>query len=59
MKENEEKKEVEIKGFSFMVEVIQKGNEQKQFIARVQGPQGVGIACYGTAKEFIQFIEGL
>lgn len=59
MKEKDEKKVEEIKGFSFMVEVIQKGNLQKQFIARVQGPQGVCIACYGTFKEFVQFIEGL
>lgn len=48
-----------IKAFSFMVEVIQAPKQEKQYIVRVQGPQGLSVVCYGTIKEFNQFIASL
>lgn len=59
-KENEEKKDLQpIQAFSFMVEVICKPKCEKQYIVRVQGPQGPAVMCSGTLKEFNQFIAGL
>jgi len=48
-----------INAFSFMVEVIQAPKQEKQYIVRVQGPQGLSVACYGSIKEFNQFIASL
>lgn len=48
-----------IKAFSFMVEVIEKPKCEKQFIVRVQVPQGMAVTCCGSLKEFNQFIASL
>ena len=57
--EKKEIKEEPIQAFSFMVEVIAKPKCPKQFIVRVQGPNGPAVACMGTLKELHQFIDTL
>ena len=59
--EKEEMKKVEepIQAFSFMVEVLQKPKCEKQFIVRVQTQQGMAVTCFGTVKEFNQWIASL
>lgn len=59
MEEKKTKNVEPIKAFSFMVEVIEKPNCEKQFIVRVQAPQGMAVTCCGTIKEFNQFIASL
>ena len=49
----------EISAMNFMVEVLQEKGKPKMFIVRVQSPNGLGVACMGTIKEFNQFIESL
>lgn len=60
MSKEDVKNEVQpIQAFSFMVEVISKSKCPKQFIVRVQGPNGPAVAFMGTVKEFNQFIDTL
>ena len=53
------KVEEPIQAFSFMVEVLQKPKCEKQFIVRVQTQQGMAVTCFGTVKEFNQWIASL
>lgn len=55
----DERKDEGIKAYSFAVEVIEKPNVPKQFIVRVQTQMGVSVACFGTIKEFNQFVASL
>lgn len=56
------KKDVDpqIESFTFMLEVVKHGNDQKYLSVRVPARDGSArIVCFGFLKEFNQFIESL